>query len=99
MEFTKMGNPLWTLIKWHTMDERPTRDDFYIVIWHTKTGKYLLKEIIYSPKYGLWGTYDGAKDAREAVKMADRGIPEDELVGWIDANFTEFFNDDEGDDF
>lgn len=99
MEFIRFGNQLQTMIKWHTMDERPTRDDFYIAIWHTATGKYILKEMPYSPKYGLWGTYDGAKDAREAVKMADRGIPEDELVGWIDENFTECFNANEEDDF
>ena len=100
MEFTRLGDQLQTLIKWHTMDERPDESGYYLVIWHTSTGKYLVQESIYSKKYNLFGCSEAIhKDAYEAVEASAQGIAgehEKNLCGWYKVDFTECFKDDGG---
>lgn len=100
MEYVKMGDRLQTLIKWHTMDERPNESGDYLIIWHSPTGRYAVKSYMYSKKYDLWGTYDEVEGgARGAVAMAERGYSKDNeshLCGWYKQDFTECFEDDGG---
>lgn len=97
MEFVKMGDRLQTLIKWHTMDERPEGSGIYLVLWHTCCNTYEVETICYSKKYNLFGCGDHAKNAYEAISVSEKGIAgkkECNLVGWYKVDFTECFKKD-----
>lgn len=97
MEFMRHGKELKTLIKWHTMDEKPQESGDYMVIWHNHSNEYKIQTLIYSERYGLWGAWDGQEDAEEALESSKRcfNMGKD-CVAWYDADFTECFEENGG---
>ena len=97
MEFMRNGERLKTLFTWHTMDEKPQESGDYLVIWHTRSDEYIVKELMYSQRYGLWGAWDGQENAEEAIESSKRcfNMGKD-CVAWYESDFTECYKNEGG---